>query len=97
MTIKKTEENGNSRKHVRSPLRAKVKITSSLSGETLVYTQDLSDGGLFVLSEGNILPKVGELVQVQVQGALADAPVLEAEVVRVNNEGIGLMFMFGAG
>jgi hypothetical protein len=66
-----------------------------LSGETLVYTQDLSDGGLFVLSEGKTLPKVGEIVQVQVQGALIDAPVLEAEVMRVTNEGIGLMFTFG--
>jgi len=93
MAIK--EDASNNRKHIRSRIRAEIKITNPSNGEVLVYTRDLSDGGLFALSEGKSLPKVGETVQVQVQMDHDDAPILEAEVMRSNENGIGLMFKFG--
>lgn len=92
MTTEKTNANANGRIHVRSKMRAKIKITSSSVGEILAHTQDLSDGGLFALAEGQSLPGVGEIVQVQVRGSFIDAPILEAEVIRANSEGVGLMF-----
>lgn len=92
MTTEKAEVDNSGRIHLRSKMRAKIKIISASVGEIFAYTQDLSDGGLFVLGGGQKLPKIGEIIQIQVQGSFADAPILEAEVMRVSNEGIGLMF-----
>ncbi len=92
MTAKKPGTNNNGRIHVRSNVRAQIKITSSSGSEILAYTQNLSDGGLFALADGQSLAGIGEIVQVQVQGSLIDAPILEAEVIRANSEGVGLMF-----
>ncbi len=62
-------------------------------GEVLVYSDDLSGGGVFVLADGMQLPGIGEMVQIQVQDLPVEAPLLKAQVMRAENEGIGLMFV----
>jgi hypothetical protein len=63
-------------------------------GEFNLHTSDISDEGAFILSEGNELPGVGEVVTVQVQGLpMDDAPIVEMQVVRVDKDGIGLKYL----
>lgn len=82
------------RKTVRTRLRAEVRLRHGELGEMLVYTRDISDSGAFVLAGGQKLPGVGELVEVQVQGLPGEpAPVVPMRVVRVDGEGIGLVFL----
>ena len=82
------------RKHVRSPLRAKVKLNHDEFGEMELFTKNLSDGGLYVFAEDEALPGIGQLVTVQVQGLPGgDAPLCKMEVVRQDPKGIGLEFV----
>ena len=79
------------RKSVRTPFTAVVKLTHMESGEFILRTGNISDTGIYVLSEGKEVPAVGQEVAVQVQGLPGpDAPVLNMRVVREDKEGIGL-------
>ena len=84
----------NSRQHIRTKLRAEVKLSHAILGEIQLHTGDISDGGAYVFADGNALPAIGEQVEVQVQGmGGGDAPILNMRVVRVDKEGIGLEFI----
>jgi hypothetical protein len=84
----------NNREHIRTQLRAEVKLSHPEVGDLKLHTGDISDGGAYVFSEGNHLPKIGELVEVQVQGmGGGDAPILKMRVVRLDNDGVGLQFI----
>jgi c-di-GMP-binding flagellar brake protein YcgR len=81
------------RKHIRTSLQCKIKITHSSVGEKIVKTRDISDGGVFVCLDATDIPPIGSIVVGQVQGMMDDAPRLEMEVVRVEPEGVGLRFV----
>lgn len=81
------------REHMRTSLKAKVKLVMSEKGEIQLTMEDMSNGGIFLLTEGMQAPPLGSLVKVQVQGMMADAPMISAKVVRVTSEGIGLQFI----
>lgn len=82
------------RKHVRTKLRAEVKLSHPEIGDLKLHTGDISDGGAYILAEGHELPKVGEVVNVQVQGmGGGEAPVVKMRIVRLDREGIGLEFI----
>lgn len=81
------------RKHIRTPLQCKIKISHASVGELIVKTRDISDGGVFVVLEPDQVPPIGTHVTGQVQGLLDDAPILEMEVVRVEPAGVGLRFI----
>lgn len=86
--------NINKRKHVRTKLRADVKMCHSELGELDLHTGDVSDGGAYILSEGKTVPSIGAVVDVQVQGIGGDnAPVVKMRVVRIDNKGMGLEFI----
>ena len=58
-------------------------------------TRDLSNGGVF-LTKGNLeLPPKGTIVHLRVKSSLADGdpPLVKAEVVRVDQDGIALAFI----
>ena len=80
------------RQHRRTPMSAPVKLTVGDSGSLDVTLRDLSEGGVFLKIGDAPPPPLGSLVTVQVQG-LPDAPLVQARVVRVEDEGIGLMFL----
>jgi c-di-GMP-binding flagellar brake protein YcgR len=83
------------REHVRTKLRAEVKVSHPKLGDLKLHTSDISDGGAFILAEGNTMPNVGEIVKVQVQGiGGGDAPILNMRIVRIDKDGIGLEFIF---
>lgn len=82
------------RKTVRTKLRAEVKFSHPDVGELKLHTGDISDGGAYIFSEGNEIPKVGEVVKVQVQGiGGGEAPIVEMRIVRLDNDGMGLEFI----
>ena len=81
------------RKHIRTSLQCKIKITHHDVGEKVVKTRDISDGGVFVVLEPDQIPPIGTIVTGQVQGLMDDAPILAMEVVRVEPSGVGLRFV----
>ena len=81
------------RRHIRTLLQCKIKITHSDVGEKIVKTRDISDGGVFVVLDPRDIPPIGTIVTGQVQGLMDDAPILDMEVVRVEPEGVGLQFI----
>ena len=81
------------RRHIRTPLACRIKITHESMGEIIVKTRDISDGGVFVVLEPDQVPPVGTHVTGQVQGLMDEAPILEMEVVRVEPAGVGLKFV----
>ena len=88
------DDNGrNRRRHMRTKLRARIKLKHPSIGEVIVHTGDISDGGVFIYGEGMQLPPLGSQVKVQVQDLPVDAPELDARVVRMGAEGVGLEFI----
>jgi hypothetical protein len=80
------------REYARTPFSAPVKVVHPEFGELTFKMRDMSNGGVFLLT-GNELPlPKGEIVQIQVQGMLADAPLLDAEIIRKDEEGTALKF-----
>lgn len=61
-------------------------------GSMILTSQDISDGGLFLLTQGRAMPPVGSMVEVQSLVFGEAAPVLQAKIVRQTDDGIGLMF-----
>lgn len=74
------------------PCSAPVKVTHPDLGERIFNMRDMSNSGVFLLT-GNDLPlPEGSVVSIQVQGMLADAPTLNAQIIGKEAEGIALKF-----
>lgn len=82
------------RKHPRIPMKCKVKVTHPDVGEVIVNTRDISDGGIFLITDPVEMPPVGSIVDGQVQDMPGgEGPLLKLEIVRVEPGGIGLRFI----
>lgn len=81
------------RKHIRTQLQCKIKISHATFGDVIVKTMDISDGGVYVALDPEQIPPIGTVVKGQVQGLMDDAPILDMEVMRVDAKGIGLRFI----
>lgn len=82
------------RRDKRVKFRADVKVTHPEVGEVSVHTDNISDTGAFILSEGHPMPGVGEVVEVQIQGMGGDdAPKVTMRITRIDADGIGLEFL----
>ena len=85
------------RNHARFALALDVSVTFE-QDSFILQTRDISDGGVFLAVEGEAitLPPLGSRVSLQVQTPLQDdepPPVVEGEVVRRTDEGIGIRFL----
>lgn len=81
------------REHIRTAMSAKVKVVHPELGEFVFSTRDISDGGVFIIVDGQAFePSIGDKVTVQVQGLPVPAPVLDMLIVRKTNDGLGLQF-----
>jgi len=74
-------------------MKAQVKISHESFGEVVASTKDISDGGVFLLTDNSDMPAIGTVIQGQVQGLTGDAPILNMEIMRRTAEGIGLRFI----
>lgn len=81
------------RKHIRTRLTSSVKLTHPDVGTIEVKTRDISDGGIYLLSAITNLPPIGSQVKVQLIDTPFEAPVLDMRIVRLEDEGIGLVFL----
>jgi hypothetical protein len=79
------------RQHLRTPIQGQVALTHPVHGTLVAPLRDVSHGGVFVVTGGRMPLLPGEEVQVQAR-ELEDAPVLRARVMRVEQDGVGLMF-----
>lgn len=96
-TLSKTFLSGmdmsNQRQHPRTPLTVSVKIFHETIGERIVKTRNISDGGLFLVTDPSELPQIGEQVTGSVQGMMENPPVLTMQIVRAEPDGVGLQFL----
>lgn len=81
------------RRHPRVPITCSIKISHQSIGERVLKTRDISDGGVFLVTEHIETLSVGVVVEGQAQGMMDDAPVLRMEVVRLDSEGMGLKYL----
>jgi hypothetical protein len=84
----------NRRRHERRVIRLEAELIQPEVGRVSVYTNDLSEGGAFIIVPRHQRPPVGASVKIR----LPSTPwhegevILTARVVRVTDEGIGLQF-----
>lgn len=84
----------NNRRFPRTRLRAEVKLAHPEGGEQHSHTRDISEGGAFIFREGIAAPRIGDIVEVQVEGLPGEAaPIVPMRVVRLDKDGIGLEFL----
>ncbi len=74
-------------------MKVKVKVSHPSIGNIVVPTRDISDGGIFLLTEDIDVPPIGTIVEGQVQGMEVEGPILKLEIVRMEPAGIGLKFV----
>lgn len=85
-----TSEN---RRHPRTELALEVKISHDSMESVVLVTRDISESGVFVVTDGTELPPLGSVVEGQVQGDMDDPPIVQMEVVRIEPSGVGLRFL----
>ena len=84
------------RKHLRIGLIVEIELTIPGQEMVNVRTQNISDGGLYLVLDDIDLPSIGSEVQVRLKNQLGDGeepPINRAEVVRHEPSGIGLKFL----
>ncbi len=81
------------RQSIRTPIRVQVELTCEALGTVLVHTLELSDNGAFLESPELHRLEPGDEIQLQVVGLPEAMPIINAEVVRVLQEGIGVRFV----
>jgi hypothetical protein len=88
--------NNEKRQHPRLPVEVEVELHRSNRSMCLVWTDDLSSGGVLLTMNGHgDWPPVGSRVQIRVSGPLGgdeEAPLVDAIVVRHTAAGIAVQF-----
>ena len=85
----------NQRKHQRTPLKVKFKIWHDTFGEATVMTRDVSEGGVFLITDSADIeiPPQGTVLKGQVQDVMDDPPKVVMDIVRIEKMGMGLRFI----
>ena len=74
-------------------LTVKVRVKHESIGTVELLTRELSDEGVFILCEDVEMLPIGSIVDVQVLGLAAEAPVVPMEVILYDPEGMALRFI----
>ena len=83
------------RENYRSTVSVPLKIQHESFGTLNVSSRDLSVGGVYALVEQtHDLPAAGSVINVQVLNNLAIQSEIDAEIVRVDDGGFGLRFIY---
>lgn len=92
-SIKKDTEQ-NRRKIDRQLIQIKAEITEPMIGKVVVFTQDVSDSGAFVVLPRDRCPPVGSSLNIRLyrKTGSGEAAMYSARVVRVTESGMGLQF-----
>jgi len=81
------------RRHPRTALALEVKISHESMESIVLVTRDISESGIFIVTDDTEMPPIGAVVQGQVQGEIEDPPTVKMEVMRIEPDGIGLRFL----
>ncbi|MCF6260462.1 MAG: PilZ domain-containing protein [Gammaproteobacteria bacterium] len=81
------------RKHPRTALALEVRISHQAMESVVLLTRDISESGVFMVTDGTVLPPLGSVVEGQVQGEMEEPPLVRMEVVRIEPDGVGLRFL----
>jgi hypothetical protein len=79
------------RQYVRTSFPAGIRLTHPSFGTVSVKSRDMSNGGVYVYTAGQVTLPEGSEVIVQAED-IEDAPEVRATVVRVEDGGLALMF-----
>lgn len=83
------------RENYRSNVSVPLKLQHESFGTLDVSSRDVSVGGVYaVVDQENNLPAAGSIINVQVLNSLAIQSEIDAEVVRVEDGGFGLRFLY---
>jgi len=81
------------RRHPRTALALEVKISHESMESVVLVTRDISESGIFIVTDDVALPPIGVVLEGQVQGEMEDPPIVQMEVVRIEPNGVGLRFI----
>jgi len=81
------------RKSSRIPLIARVRVMHPNFGQRILKSKDISDGGMFIISDACDWPAVGSRMQVQALDTPVEAEMLLVQLVRKTPQGVGVMFV----
>ncbi len=81
------------RQHPRTSFTARVKIMHPDLADNSYATRDVAQGGVFLYCGDQIGLPVGTEVIVQDDEILEDPPQVKARIVRIDSDGIALMFI----
>ncbi len=74
--------NQNKRKHLRLKHRAKIRVINPPADSFIVDMLDFSEGGLFLLWEGESFVNIDDIIDVQTM-EFEDAPIQRVKVIRI--------------
>ena len=85
----------NQRNFARIPVPMDIEVRVEGAEMVVLETIDISNGGAFIKAEPHQCPAVGTELQLKVKGQLGgeSPPTVQARVVRINNEGMGVEFL----
>ncbi len=62
-------------------------------GDAVLKMRDLSHSGAFLYTDDSGSLSVGAIVKLQIQGMAEEPPLIDAKVVRVDDNGVALKFV----
>jgi len=92
-----SENTTNKRGNIRHPIEVPIRIIDENGNEQRAISGNVSDCGLYISVLVENKPEIGSIVEVQVLTPLGDgseAPINKAKVMRHDDEGAGLKFIF---
>lgn len=81
------------RREQRHPMAVEIKVSHEAIGEVLVKTKNLSDSGLFIVTDPKKMPPIGTRVNCQIQRNGEEFPIVPMEIVRTTDGGLGLLMV----
>jgi hypothetical protein len=85
----------NKRNFARLPVPMDIEVRMDGAEMMVLVTVDISNGGALIKAEPQQCPPVGSLLSLKVKGQLGgeEPPTVQARVVRITAEGIGVEFL----
>lgn len=82
------------RQYDRSFLESELRVIHTSFGSVILTSRDWSTGGLYLYTKGTDIPipPRNSIIDVQTLVFGEDAPIVKARVLRIDDEGIGVMF-----
>lgn len=83
---------GERRSNSRRSITNRIQISHPSFGTTIATTGNVSDSGMFLIISDAELPPIDTVIEVQALDLTESPPLLKAEIVRKNPDGVGLRF-----